>query len=180
MSTTKQFTPITQKQIEAMGVQALADRPNAVGGHGQGGLSAFQLKLWFDKLVTLVADKLNEMQGAFSSLDAATYLRLPLDKLEIENVSDLIVSFLDGGFATRVMRVYPSAVSSETQLLQAVLNDLARSISDHEERISKNYIKGDRGDTGLMIMVYDAESETLKLRSENHLLTVENETLKLI
>ena len=46
------FSPITDKQIKAMGVQALANRPNAAGQYGQSGLSPTELKRWFDNLVT--------------------------------------------------------------------------------------------------------------------------------
>lgn len=178
MSKTKQLTPITPKQIAAMGVQSLADRPNAAGGYGQSGLSALQLKLWFDKLVTLAADKINELQSTLSTDDAASYIRIALEESGVENLKDLIDSMESGVLAESILRVYPSAAAQKTELLQAVLNSIAQSLSEFDERISKNYIKGDRGDTGLMIMTFDGD--TLVLRSENHLLTVENETLKLI
>ena len=178
MSTTKQLTSITQKQIAAMGVQALADRPNATGGHGQGGLSAFQLKLWFDKLVTLAAEKINEMQSTLSSEEAASYIRIALDKSCVENLQDLVDAISSGALAGSLLRVYPSAAAENTEFLQTVLNSIAKSLAEFDERISKNYIKGERGDTGLMIMT--VSNETLKLRSKNHMLTVENEILKLI
>ena len=178
MSKTKQLTPITPKQIAAMGVQSLADRPNAAGGYGQSGLSALQLKLWFDKLVTLAAEKINEMQSTLSSEEAASYIRIALDKSGVENLQDLVDAISSGVFAESLLQVYPSAAAQKTETLQAVLNSIAKSLSEFDERISKNYIKGDRGDTGLMIMT--VTGETLKLRSKNHLLTVKNETLKLI
>ena len=178
MSKTKQLTPITPKQIAAMGVQSLADRPNAAGGYGQSGLSALQLKLWFDKLVTLAAEKINELQSTLSTEDAASYIRLALDESEVENLQDLVDALSSGVFAGSLLRVFPSAAAQKTEVLQIVINGIAQSLADFDERISKNYIKGERGDTGLMIM--SVVDETLSLKSENHLLTVENETLRVI
>ena len=177
MSATKQLTPITPKQIAAMGVQSLADRPNAAGGYGQSGLSALQLKLCFDKLVTLAAEKINEMQSTLSSEDAASYIRLALDNSGVENLQDLAEALASGDLASKLLKVFSSAASSEPEYLQTVLNAMAKSLSEFDERISKNYIKGDKGDTGLMVMVF--KNETLYLCSENDLLTVKNETLKL-
>ena len=74
------FSNVTDKQIKAMGVQALANRPNAAGQYGQAGLSAEALKLWFDKLSTLLASKINEIQDAISGEDAAKYIGLAVGK----------------------------------------------------------------------------------------------------
>ena len=50
----KKLGNITNEQIKEKGVQALDDRPNAASQYGQSGLTAAQLKLWFDKLATFL------------------------------------------------------------------------------------------------------------------------------
>ena len=129
MSKTKTINEITQKQISERGVQALPNRPNAASRHGIGGLSSEQLKLWFDKLSMFLAEKINEGNKVLSSDDAASYIRVCMDELGIENLNDLISSFSDGTFSERVLSVYPSAVSSQKVPLQVVLNDMSESIS---------------------------------------------------
>ena len=59
MSETKTLQKITSTQITKNGVQALATRPNNSAQYGQGGLSSLELKLWFDKLATFLAGKIN-------------------------------------------------------------------------------------------------------------------------
>ena len=81
MSTTKKLSNITTKQITDKGVQALANRPNASAQYGVSGLSPTQLKLWFDKLATFLADKVNELQNTISADDAAAYFRIFLGTL---------------------------------------------------------------------------------------------------
>ena len=66
----KKLGNITNEQIKEKGVQALADRPNAASQYGQSGLTAAQLKLWFDKLATLLAGKINEIQNVISGDEA--------------------------------------------------------------------------------------------------------------
>ena len=83
MSTTKKLSNITTKQITDKGVQALANRPNASAQYGVSGLSPTQLKLWFDRLATFLAEKINEIHDAISSNDAAAYIRLNLDDFDI-------------------------------------------------------------------------------------------------
>ena len=72
----KKLSNITNEQIKERGVQALADRPNAASQYGQSGLTAAQLKLWFDKLATFLAGKINELQNAISGKDAGEYKRV--------------------------------------------------------------------------------------------------------
>ena len=66
----KKLGNITNEQIKEKGVQALADRPNAASQYGQSGLTAAQLKLWFAKLATFLAGKINEIQNVISGDEA--------------------------------------------------------------------------------------------------------------
>lgn len=136
MSTTKKLENITTKQITDKGVHALANRPNASDQYGVSGLSPTQLKLWFDKLATFIANKINELQDAIFSDDAAAYIRLLLDEYGVENLDDLIKSFSNGGFAGEILQVYPSVSSSASSSLQSVINNIAQDLSENAEGIS--------------------------------------------
>ena len=135
MSTTKKLSNITTKQITDKGVQALANRPNASAQYGVSGLSPTQLKLWFDKLATFLADKVNELQNTISSDDAAAYFRIFLDEYGVENLDDLVKSFLNGAFSATILQVYPSASGFHTLPLQTAINNIAQALSENAEEI---------------------------------------------
>ena len=125
----KKITKITNKQIAEKGVQALADRPNLTAQYGASGLSATQLKAWFDKLATYLAEKVNEIVDTLSGDEAANYIRVCLDEYGIDNFGDLVASFVDGRFAANVVQAYPSAGSEYKHALQTVINTLAADIA---------------------------------------------------
>lgn len=126
---------ITNEQIKEKGVQALADRPNASSQYGQSGLTAAQLKLWFDKLATFLAGKINEIQNAISGNEAGEYIRLKLDAYGVDNLDALVTAFLSGDFAKDILKVYPSISASQTVTLQTLLNNTALTISQHAENL---------------------------------------------
>ncbi len=138
MSETKKIPEITQKQISDRGVQALADRPNAQARYGVGGLSAPQLKLWFDKLAEYLAKKINEITTAISSEDAAYYIRLALDEANISNLGDLINAFGNGTFAKLVVKVYPQKESDTGYSLTEILDKVLINEADSLESITYN------------------------------------------
>ncbi len=133
----KTVPKITKKQIAENGVQKLADRPNLTGQYGTSGLSATQLKLWFDKLATFLAERINEISGAISSDEAANYIRVCLDECGVGDLGDLVTAFTDGGFAAKILQVYSSATANDLGSLQNVLNKIAESISNNTEDIRK-------------------------------------------
>lgn len=124
---------ITDLQLKQSGVQALADRPNAAQQYGQSGLSAAQLKLWFDKLATLVAKKINELQNAIQGENATKYIGLNLE--EYKTLDALIQAMNNGDFAKTVLRLYPNATAFETTTLQDIIYGIAQSFADMEERL---------------------------------------------
>lgn len=125
MSTTKRLSKITNNQIAEKGVQALSNRPNSPAQYGVGGLSAANLKLWFDKLATFLAEKVNELQDTISGDEAADYIRILLDSYGVENLGDLVNSFANGSFANSILKLYPSAGAETRQSLQTVINGIA-------------------------------------------------------
>lgn len=137
MSTTKKLSNITNKQISEKGIQALANRPNASAQYGVSGLSPTQLKLWFDKLATFLAEKINEIHNSLSSDEAAFYIRIILDEQGIDNIGDLVKSFSNGVFAEKILQVLPNVTSDERVSLQKYINDTAESFSRLQESIEK-------------------------------------------
>lgn len=125
---------ITPGQISAKGVQALADRPNANAQYGVGGLSSTQLKLWFDKLASFLADKINELQSTIASDDAAKYIRVVLDSNGVSTLQDLVDSFANGKFAEKLLLLFPSASADERNNIQSIINAIAQDISTLYEK----------------------------------------------
>lgn len=121
----KKLPIITKNQIAEKGVSALSDRPNASAQYGVGGLSPQQLKLWFDKLSTYLAEKINAVSDALSNNDAAEYIRIALDDLGVETLDDLVSAMTDGSFAENVLKLFPAA-NSETAV---TLREFAVSVS---------------------------------------------------
>ncbi len=130
MENVKKLTRITDQQIKTMGVQALSDRPNASRQYGVGGLSANELKAWFDKLASFLAGKINEIHDTISGEEAAKYIRLTLDKYGIDTLDGLITAMENGSFAADVLAVLPSAEAKERETLQTVIYDIRRDIAD--------------------------------------------------
>jgi hypothetical protein len=129
MNDLKKFNNITDKQIKSYGVQALADRPNVSSQYGVSGLTSAQLKLWFDRLATFLAGRINEIGDALSSNEAAQYIKLPLDDIGIGNLADFLDSIQTGRFAQDLMEVYPSVSSHNRMRLQEVIYETSKSIS---------------------------------------------------
>lgn len=130
MNDLKKFNNITDKQIKSYGVQALADRPNASSQYGVSGMTSAQLKLWFDRLATFLAGRINEIGDALSSNEAAQYIKLPLDDIGIGNLAEFLDSIQTGRFAQDLMEIYPSVSSHTRMKLQEVIYETSKSISD--------------------------------------------------
>lgn len=136
MSETKTLQKITSTQITKNGVQALATRPNNSAQYGQGGLSPLELKLWFDKLATFLAGKINEIQDAICGEEAESYIRVVLDDYGVKTLKDLTEAFTSGDFANKILKLYPSASAMTKQTLQVIINSLAAQISSNDTDIA--------------------------------------------
>ena len=136
MSETKTLQKITSTQITKNGVQSLATRPNNSAQYGQGGLSPLELKLWFDKLATFLAGKINEIQDAICGEEAESYIRVVLDDYGVKTLKDLTEAFTSGDFANKILKLYPSASATTKQTLQVIINSLAAQISSNDTDIA--------------------------------------------
>ena len=162
MSDTKKLNNITRAQVAKLGVQALADKPNSTSRYGEGGLSSDQLKLWFDKLATYLAERINELQNTLSSDDAAAYIRVSMDEFGISNLYGLIASLGSGKFAEGALKVYPSAASNELVPLQVMINSISRDISALGGKdISRLEVSFREDIQSLVITAYNADEKPL-------------------
>ncbi len=130
----KEFQNITKKQIEQNGVQALSDRPNSVGAYGSGGLSPLELKLAFDRLATLIAEKINEIHKVLAGDEAGQYISVQLQKHGIDNLGAL-VDTIESGKLADIMQLTPSAGATEKESLLNIIHSLARSLADVQEAL---------------------------------------------
>lgn len=134
----KKFTNITPAELKSKGVVSLADKPNTAASYGVGGLSPTALKLWFDQLSKLLADKINGIQNTLSSDNAAEYIKLILTGLDSTNeteeysLQDLCDAFKNGNFA-EYLQAYGSAAAENLSSLQTILNSFAVDISEAKE-----------------------------------------------
>ncbi len=86
---------ITDENLRAKGVGALADRPNKASTYGVAGLSAEELKLWFDGLAILLAKQVNRIRTSLSSDEAIEMIKVPENytgKMTLKDVIDYIFS----------------------------------------------------------------------------------------
>ena len=133
----KQLPKISNSQKTANGVSALANRPNLPLQYGQSGLSAEQLKAWFDKLSLLLADTINEISDIFANKDeAASCIRLALDEYSVETFADLIEAFKNGTFANNICKVTNPFVPDNTvATIQSVFGAVGNKFTAVEGKI---------------------------------------------
>ena len=145
----KQLANISNAELQAKGVVALADKPNVAASYGVGGLSPTQLKLWFDNLGRLLAGKINAIQTALSE-EGQEYVGIDNLGENITSLGDLTASFLNGGFATILLAYHTAADMGDTKnlaTLQAIINEKARLISELTEAFGnyKTLVKSNAG-----------------------------------
>lgn len=149
------FTNITPTEIKSKGVVALANEPNKTAPYGVGGLNPTNLKLWFDKLGTFIAEKINIIQSTLKSDDAASFIKVVTTGLDSTaeqqedfeySLQDIIVAFTNGKLAN-YMTAYESASGQELKSLQTILNGIAASISGANTALTtyKNTLLGNTG-----------------------------------
>ncbi|MBQ9416778.1 MAG: hypothetical protein IJU20_08080 [Clostridia bacterium] len=131
-----QIDKLTLQQLQANGVQALADRPNSDLNFGQQTQNAASLKAWFDRFPAIMMAKINEIVDVLGGDNAAEHIRIDLDEEGITNLQELIDAIVDGDLAS-ILYAMPSVDSSTTQSVQAILNSFSQSLADHAEDIEE-------------------------------------------
>lgn len=125
----EKFDEITQAKIASLGVQSLADRPNASSQYGVGGLTAFQLKGAFDKLAIFLAERINLIQSVLASEKACEYILIKREDGKEITLSDFFVSILDGELA-KFFKLHPNFTSNDLMSIQEIINSKAIEIAN--------------------------------------------------
>lgn len=120
MSEPKKIRHISAAELAAKGVAALGDRPNTRQQYGSGGLSAQDLKKWFDSLAALIAERHNELLDILESADAADYIGVTSGIEGVNTLSALFRAMKDGTLAAELA----VTIESKPASLQSAIDDI--------------------------------------------------------
>jgi hypothetical protein len=100
----KTFPSVLEEEKQGKGVGALADRPNLASTYGKGGLTAAELKKWFDGLASLIIEKYNLLGEDMKSGAVAEYIGVPEDAAfpsgsNITKLKDVLKGIVSGALA---------------------------------------------------------------------------------
>lgn len=136
MPTETKKIELLSENLKRIGVQGLANRPNASGNqYGKSGLSAAELKEKFDAFPEAIRQKVNDIIAMLSGGEAAKYIAINFDELEINNLYDLLVMISDGSLAN-ALKVNKSTPDDEPWVLSGIINELYEYVSSHQEEIN--------------------------------------------
>ena len=145
MPTETKKIELLSENLKRIGVQGLANRPNASGNqYGESGLSADKLKERFDVFPEKIRQKVNDIIAMLSGGEAAKYIAINYNDLEIEtipdvpapnNLYDLLVMISDGSLAN-ALKVNKSTPDDEPWVLSGIINELYEYVSSHQEEIN--------------------------------------------
>lgn len=157
---------ITEQEIKANGIQALANRPNKSSQYGKSGLSASELKLWFDNLTSLIAKRVNGIANALESADSSKYISVVLPEefaqLRINTLYDLIKSIYNGKFAS-ILNV---PIDSSNSSLESHILNILTSLSEVSSTASE--AKETADDAKETADEFEGDIEDLYLRLEEY------------
>lgn len=142
------------------GVQALSKQPKRPSAFGEGGLSSDELKARFDKLPTLLAQKINAIIAALG--DGGENIQIALGGKMI-TLAMLGEKIKDGTFADEITVSYGDDACS----LQLAIDNLLKSISDIEDDIEslEEQVKQEKDirESLALELEFDKYSQTLKI-----------------
>lgn len=125
------YDPISDDEFDAGRVSRLSDRPNQPSAYGAGGLSAKDLKAWFDKSATLLKDKLNELLRSIKEGKMSDELEIPLG--DITSLSELCEAVTSGDLAN-IFSV-PGETTGELVTLAATLARIYELLSENQKSV---------------------------------------------
>ena len=92
----QKINKITQAEMKSKGVSALANKPNSNSAqYGHSGLSATELKAWFDKLGILLSSRLNDMIDMLAKAEACEHIAIPGNLLPQQEGELSLLDFLN-------------------------------------------------------------------------------------
>lgn len=138
----KNFRKIEQSDIKSKGVVALTDRPNDPSLYGRSGLSAAELKAWFDKLSIALADRVNTIIEGTLTGDLAK--KLKLSENDDMTLANFYSNFTAGTLATALLLITNAhaegisltAFANWVEQQVSTLNDHAKDTADSVHGIS--------------------------------------------
>jgi hypothetical protein len=120
MSEPTKIRHITKAELAARGAAALSDRPNTRHPYGKGGLSAKELKEWFDQLAALIADRHNELLDILASPAAADHIGVESGIEGVGTLADFFRAMKDGTLAAELA----VTIESKPASLQSAIDDI--------------------------------------------------------
>ena len=137
----KRVSKITEAELKTKGVSALATRPNSHSAqYGNSGLSAAELKAWFDKLGILLSTRLNDLVDKLGKENACEYIAIPKTIFEKEGEYSLLdfLNLFANGEITNHLKAFKNQGAVVPQSLQSLLFDIDAKTSSNDECISIN------------------------------------------
>jgi hypothetical protein len=131
MSEPTKIRHITKAELAARGAAALSDRPNTRHPYGKGGLSAKELKEWFDQLAALIADRHNELLDILASPAAADHIGVESGIEGVGTLADFFRAMSDGTIADQALLV---KLEDTTMTVQAATDEILRRIGSVNDK----------------------------------------------
>lgn len=138
MAEEKKFPSVSEAEKQGKGVGALADRPNLAATYGQGGLTAAELKKWFDGLASLIIDKYNLLGAEMQSGAATEYIGVPEDAAFPEGSASTLKDVLTG-IVSGALAQYLVAAVTEDASGKSITTTLSQFVVEARGNIGANY-----------------------------------------
>lgn len=146
MSQTKKIDLLADNLAKSVGIQSLANRPNAIGAnqYGDAGLSASELKKRFDEFPERLRVKINEIIKMLGGDEATSYIAINYAGIPVkegatlpDNLHDLLMLIANGDFANNFIRVNQTGTAN-SWWLEDIINELHKNVADLIESTGNN------------------------------------------
>ena len=146
MSQTKKIDLLADDLARRVGVQRLANRPNASGAnqYGEAGLSASDLKKRFDEFPERLRIKINEIINMLGGDEATRYIAINYNGIPVkegamlpDNLYDLLMLIANGDFANNFIRINQTG-TADSWWLEDIINELHKNVADLTESTGNN------------------------------------------
>ena len=155
---------LEESDILGNGVQALSKQPTRQSAFGEGGLDATELKKRFDKLPTLLAQKINAILNALSSGGDDLKISLGEEKISLFTLAEEIKN---GRFAARIQALSGKDLKSVQTIIEELLksiSDMKKTLDDCEKDIEAEEKARKEGDVYGLNLEFDKYSQKLTVR----------------
>lgn len=123
---------ISDADFEKTNIAKLPDRPNQENAYGRGGMSASDLKAYFDQAAKLLRSKIEALIDATNPENYSGNIKVSFEG--IETLKDLVESFEDGSFANKLLVSF----GEESLSVESALGSLKESLEAKAEKLDNN------------------------------------------